>query len=267
MSFKPCVCGGSNENCRYCFGSGQWSFRSIKSVFSGRWSKGKSKSRVGRRKKRPSVQLASSSSEDVRPATSKISISPVYTKCPQCVCVVRTSKLPGHIKRQHTNRESPQSLTTCPVCSWSIMRGRLNQHMKLTHGKPPPAQVHTKSGVVQTRKKSSGVRRSKLANAVGNLSDKLKRRLLRTTLGGKIRCPECGSLIRVEHFEEHVRVAHHGFLGGPTDSESRLVSDRHEGAKSQRNLDSTRLYAHAYREHGKFGSHPTHDGFDDDSNP
>src|SRR6185437_460245 len=29
----------------------------------------------------------------------------------------------------------------------------------------------------------------------------------------------------------------------------------------------TRLYAHAYRENGRFGSHPSHDGFADDSGP
>jgi hypothetical protein len=31
------------------------------------------------------------------------------------------------------------------------------------------------------------------------------------------------------------------------------------------NLDATKDYAHAYREQGRFGSHPSHDGFDDES--
>jgi hypothetical protein len=34
-----------------------------------------------------------------------------------------------------------------------------------------------------------------------------------------------------------------------------------------KNLDVTGGYAHAFRENGRFGSHPSHDGFDDDSNP
>jgi hypothetical protein len=33
------------------------------------------------------------------------------------------------------------------------------------------------------------------------------------------------------------------------------------------NLDATKLYAHSYRENGRFGSHPSHDGFDDESGP
>lgn len=35
----------------------------------------------------------------------------------------------------------------------------------------------------------------------------------------------------------------------------------------EKNIDATRLYAHSYREEGKYGSHPGHDGFDDESEP
>jgi hypothetical protein len=34
-----------------------------------------------------------------------------------------------------------------------------------------------------------------------------------------------------------------------------------------RNLDATKQYAHTCREQGKYGSHPSHDGFDDESGP
>jgi hypothetical protein len=30
-------------------------------------------------------------------------------------------------------------------------------------------------------------------------------------------------------------------------------------------LDAAKPYAHSAREHGRFGSHPSHDGFDDES--
>jgi hypothetical protein len=39
-----------------------------------------------------------------------------------------------------------------------------------------------------------------------------------------------------------------------------------ENPNKPKNLDHTRPYAHAYRETGRFGSHPSHDGFDDESN-
>src|SRR5271166_5115230 len=38
-------------------------------------------------------------------------------------------------------------------------------------------------------------------------------------------------------------------------------------APRDKNLDATKLYAHSYRETGRFGSHPSHDGFDDESGP
>jgi hypothetical protein len=38
-------------------------------------------------------------------------------------------------------------------------------------------------------------------------------------------------------------------------------------APRDKNLDATKLYAHSYREQGRFGSHPSHDGFDDESSP
>lgn len=38
-------------------------------------------------------------------------------------------------------------------------------------------------------------------------------------------------------------------------------------APRDKNLDITKPYAHAYRETGRYGSHPSHDGFDDESGP
>jgi hypothetical protein len=32
-------------------------------------------------------------------------------------------------------------------------------------------------------------------------------------------------------------------------------------------IDATKLYAHSFRENGKYGSHPLHDGMDDESGP
>jgi hypothetical protein len=38
-------------------------------------------------------------------------------------------------------------------------------------------------------------------------------------------------------------------------------------APQEKNLDVTKPYAHVYRETGRYGSHPSHDGFDDESGP
>jgi hypothetical protein len=42
---------------------------------------------------------------------------------------------------------------------------------------------------------------------------------------------------------------------------------RYESPKAIRDMDQTNDYAHAYREEGKYGSHPSHNGFDDESTP
>lgn len=36
---------------------------------------------------------------------------------------------------------------------------------------------------------------------------------------------------------------------------------------SKNNIDHTCSYAHTFREHGRFGSHPSHDDFGDESAP
>lgn len=37
--------------------------------------------------------------------------------------------------------------------------------------------------------------------------------------------------------------------------------------QASRKIDATKDYAHAFRESGRYGSHPSHDRFDDDSDP
>jgi len=44
-----------------------------------------------------------------------------------------------------------------------------------------------------------------------------------------------------------------------------LRKDRH--VKPGKSMDASKDYAHPIREHGRFGSHPSHDNFDDDSTP
>ncbi len=45
---------------------------------------------------------------------------------------------------------------------------------------------------------------------------------------------------------------------------SKLIAQ--DESRKERELDATKGYAHAFRETGRFGSHPSHDDFGDDSN-
>jgi hypothetical protein len=98
-------------------------------------------------------------------------------------------------------------------------------------------------------------------------------------------CPCCGCHIRPERLKTHLRKVHRENKSQKPRRHSSQAkrgeisrtsgkADRHdrwkktvESAQSplQPNLDATRLYAHRYREKGRYGSHPSHDGFDDES--
>ncbi|HZS09826.1 MAG TPA: hypothetical protein VFD58_33680 [Blastocatellia bacterium] len=84
------------------------------------------------------------------------------------------------------------------------------------------------------------------------------------TRADKVLCPQCRSLVNGKHFKEHMVIAHEkvAFDDKNLEYERDPYPDR-----AERKLDYTRPYAHAYREQGRYGSHPSHDGFDDDSNP
>ncbi len=94
-------------------------------------------------------------------------------------------------------------------------------------------------------------------------------------------CPKgCGRWVDPQKVEEHLRSCTGPQKTKPTHSSN---SKPNEGpvtsakdptrqdtifvAPRDRNLDATKLYAHPYREQGRYGSHPSHDPFDDESTP
>lgn len=63
------------------------------------------------------------------------------------------------------------------------------------------------------------------------------------------------------------RIANEAGAGQVTSDKDPTRQDTTLVAARDKNLDASKLYAHAYREHGKYGSHPSHDGFGDESSP
>lgn len=87
-------------------------------------------------------------------------------------------------------------------------------------------------------------------------------------------CVKCKVRVRGDRILRHVRRTHEKIRVAsniPQASKrgsTKLVDDeRYEHPQSVRKMDHTRLYAHAFREEGRYGSHPSHDGFDDESKP
>lgn len=132
----------------------------------------------------------------------------------------------------------------CPQCG--VLTTRLSRHSRKVHGESGPAQD----------------RPTPLASS-GNF------RL--------VRCPICTCTVREDHLERHSRRVHH--LRGnearrqiaspvePSPTNQTLRPAQASELAAERVLDATRDYYAAYRDHGQFGSHPSHDGYDDESNP
>ena len=85
---------------------------------------------------------------------------------------------------------------------------------------------------------------------------------------------EHGFAVATANLKRHFRKVHKASPGQssrtPTGSPSEATTARETTtfvAPRDKNLDATKLYAHSYRKRGRFGSHPSHDGFDDESGP
>ncbi len=93
-------------------------------------------------------------------------------------------------------------------------------------------------------------------------------------------CPICKARVKLRKLQHHLskvhkkaevgkRTAMHKSGCNPTvESVKDVLRDSTTlTAPRDKNLDATKLYAHSFREQGRFGSHPSHDGFDDESGP
>ncbi len=115
-SFRLCACDGSNENCRYCFGTGRISahFEKAKAGSSAR--RGKATSKIPNEKlvflppitsvKGPRVPKGKKSRQNRK------SVDPDWIKCPKCLVNVRTYRITQHDEEKHgrSRKRAPHGL-------------------------------------------------------------------------------------------------------------------------------------------------------------
>jgi hypothetical protein len=264
--YKNCVCGGSNENCHWCSGSGFvkktvslpaivadelakiLDSSKIRPLLSGRKSYGPASTqtvragRVGRMQFPPPV-------------------SPVF-RCPFCKVKGDFATLKIHLSEAHPQdmklhmataprKRSPQKeakytkrFTFCPFCRARIRGTRLNNHLR---------KVHPESRAAHSYRKPKSLAKVLTADMVD--------------------CPHCSAVMRSYHLPRHLRKAHHS---GAVRTQAAREPDTSKSARTapidtgpiardqtrvERRLDATKDYAHAFREQGRFGSHPSHDDF------
>lgn len=233
---RPCVCGGSNENCRYCSGRGEIPDRLSNALTTHSHQPESQKVHVGGTERvaawgamKPTFRrklgaLLARFRKPSATAVRKPPPSPVpprvdppdhhWILCPKgCGSRLRPDDVHCHLQQAHASapaRKQRQSKTVlpsgsklvyeiCPVCRVKVRGDRLKRHLSKVH-------------------KTRSVRAAAKSTFAPSAKDVLR---------------ESTTLI----------------------------------APRDKNLDATKLYAHSYRESGRFGSHPSHDGFDDESGP
>lgn len=229
LGSKPCPCGGDNPNCFRCWGTG---------MFGGK------------------------SSEDS----------------------TQGSYLGSRVK------PSPGSgLTQCRECG-AYVSGLL-AHMQQDHG-PKPRKKVGQSSESKTQKGKTILLAASLARAGSSPKKPPKRSGLRVS--PELKCPKCkatfpnitqltshviGSHGRKAYYAldlqaprsleqnraEHNRAKNNRATPGraPTAVEKDTTSP--DSANQEQRLDAKRYWGHSFRDHGQFGSYPSHDDMDDES--
>lgn len=318
---RPCVCQGSNENCRYCFGRGFVSDneglpgKTEPSQFGARASYGRRRPLVQcpqcgvqvtrlqkHLRKRHGIQSTGGSSEPFignvidhsTPAEKTKGIaSSLFTNLKSRF--IRSFSLPrdassqASAKRLIPPREPPSKqshavpqvqfeigptrLATCPRCGATFP----NKNLFDAHWKS--RQCNTKPLLL----KQPRIPRM-------SSTDKILQRKSETS-GELVTCPQCNARVKSKKIAKHMRAKCPKRMArssgsdrrrtqrgsaSPNNAFSRLETGQpssvkkralHDQVHGRDRGDATRGYAHSYREQGRFGSHSSHDGFDDESSP
>jgi hypothetical protein len=185
---RSCVCGGSNENCRYCGGLGTID-------------DGLADALVDHAQRNRTAESAAPEPPTVEQQILAIVRQGVHVCCPVpgCFAYLKKRGLTNHLKRTHK------------ILSFSLQHSAYAKAPKVDLQVEPQGELQPHS--------PQGANNSVAGYAVS------------------ISIPD--GTPRISSFAQ----------------------------APERNLDATKGYAHAYRENGRFGSHPSHDGFDGEADP
>jgi hypothetical protein len=228
---RPCVCGGSNENCRYCNGLG--------SIPDGLSDALTVHTHLPESKK---IHI-----DESEPLTGWRSPNLSFRDRLAALIAMLTKK-DAPVSAPSDNRPDHHWVLCPKGCGARLRPDEVQHHLRRSHPFTPPKD-----------------RKSRMALPSGS---KLVFNI----------CPECKARVRGDRLNRHLKKVHKSqpvrtrVVAKPkTDlvpsAKDVLRESTTLAAPLDKNLDATKLYAHSYREHGRFGSHPSHDGFDDESGP
>jgi hypothetical protein len=278
-----CVCQGSNENCRYCFGSGSVRAKGARQARSTTAKKSASDKQVteflakhpllhpnplqppegSEAKHRPhqtNGQRHESQAEELC-ERSFVSAAPVNVRSVHLRASKRGSQIVDVMKVA-----KDATTPTCPLCHVQFAHHiELRAHMQVGCAKPnapvflPPVRYSPARRMTKCSYCDCPVKATNLQRHLGRCPKYLKghsnpsaRKSVQQTKTNKMRA------VRPSEQKTHDSVTEHRSLDQRT---------RYEQVNRRDPIDATKLYAHSFRENGKFGSHPLHDGMDDESGP
>jgi len=230
MNTRTCTCGGSNENCMFCFGTGV----------------------VERCRLMPDTRGTPPSFQRGR-GTREVRVA--LKPCP--ICGVPVKKLTRHVKKVHPTTEKPViSLTSQPASVLANVPAAATEP-------PVSAQPSRKAGPNQVACPGGKV----LANLQTLPTQKQKGK--KSTTAVNVR--ETGRQSRAISAAEKKRLRGTSHFPKPGPPERIPTAVRPENLRNEelqqrmaRALDATKEFAHKFREHGRYGSHPSHDDYSDE---
>lgn len=295
---RACVCGGSNENCRFCAGLGTIPDTLATALIS----------HVGR----PESEYISPGAAPPRPKWMGRRTPGFQIPCPEaCGALLNPRKVGRHLERIHgigpassqqfenptqthlTPNVTGRTYESCPKCGVKVRADRVNKHITKAHQndlmRPPIVRAYGSAhaglaGCVrkmhEAKTSASGPTRSRISQvytspypAPQQIQTSVQSRSWSEKSAHKYElCSVCKAKVRVDRIQKHMVKVHKRRFVGPRavvapSSKDPLRQSTSLVAPRDKNLDATKLYAHPCRERGRYGSHPSHDGFDDESSP
>ena len=257
------VCGGSNENCRFCGVLGTIPDELaalVTHAYRPEWAKAVGTNGCSAHWDLQTVGEDARKLKRANPGSRPLEIW-------------MSSPAPGRAPRQSV----PCPVPGCPARM--LNPGKLKRHLNKVHSHGG-AGLYDSGPSRPAKEISPNLHIS--AAAPNSLSSRVRGTSPRNTstektLGAEsayAQCPICKVKVKATRISRHMRKVHRRVATRPLDTGNVPHSDKdllRDGTKlvapRDKNLDVTKPYAHAYRETGRYGSHPSHDGFDDESGP
>jgi uncharacterized protein with PIN domain len=198
---------------------------------------------------------------------------------------------PSQIRSIQNDIETTYEL--CPKCGAKVRRDRINTHIAKVHrtvvARPTVTRTRDSgtagiAGFVKKLREAkasmSGLTRSLISNVHNSPNPALRQiesSVQSSAESQKLRhtfevCMVCKAKVKATRIGKHMAKVHkrravRTNVAAVRSSKNLLRQNTILIAPRDKNLDATKLYAHPCREQGRYGSHPSHDGFDDESTP